>query len=710
MPSRRLTAQTTGGAAVCVAMLAWSAFAIEPVSTESDLLADIPRVSAVSGFEQRLEQAPASVTLISRQLIEMSGAQNFVDIFRLVPGFQSYHVSNNRYGISYHGIGRKFPNQMEVMVDGRSVYESIFSTVNWGTLGIELVDIERIEIIRGSNAAAQGSNAFMGSVNIITRKPLQDSGLSLRSTVGDLGTRNASLRYNDSLGAVNYRVSLGYQHNHGFPAVPAKGRPHDNRELFHGTVSTIYTPTLRDTVELRLGYAEDRSAWAEGGSTPFSEGLFTSHFQAGNWIRSLDSGSELEVNLYHNRFKARNFIPLGPLYPLLGLDRATADLLTAVQPPPQSTVDLVAGMTGLDGSDALKLIGALNVEVSSGFGNLMSERYDVEIKHHYSLSPALRGAWGIGSRYERFDAAHPFGFNASVDEIYLRLFAHSEWQVNQWLTFNAGVMVEDTFVGALVSPRVSTNIAIDQRNFLRFGYAQGNRAPSLLEANEKSIASVNGLVFDILRLSDPNLHEERLESFEVAYLFRSAEADFNFDLRLFDERVSDVIDDLREPNQPPTSLFDNYLRRFENNGYWQLTGAELQLDAQVTPSTFVRLHYTNTDMDSHMLRQRLPAPVFMNRDDRMARHNAGLLIGQRLTDAWSVSALTYYQSGLRWEDGNRIESFTRVDAQLAYKFVLGSSTGSVKLVAQNLGSTYAEFDTHNLFETRMFLAVEVTLP
>ncbi|MFA5493228.1 MAG: TonB-dependent receptor plug domain-containing protein [Porticoccaceae bacterium] len=710
MPSRRLTAQTTRGAAAWLAVLAGPAFAAEPMSTENDLLADIPRVSAVSGFEQRLEQAPASVTLISRQLIDMSGAQNFVDIFRLVPGFQSYHVSNNRYGISYHGIGREFPNQMEVMVDGRSVYESIFSTVNWGTLGIELADIERIEIIRGSNAAAQGSNAFMGSVNIVTRKPVQDSGLSLRSTVGDLGTRNASLRYNDSLGAMDYRVSLGYQHNHGFPTGGTEGRLNDNRELFHGNLSTIYTPTLRDTVELRLGYAEDRVAWDESSASQFSEGQFSSHFQAGRWTRSLDSGNELEVNLYHNRFKARNFVPHGPLYPLLGLDRATADLLTAVQPPPQPIIDLVTGMTGLDDANALKLIGALDVEVSSGFGNLMSERYDAEIKHHFSLSPSLRGAWGIGSRYERFKAAHPFGFNAEVDELYLRLFAHSEWQANRWLTFNGGVMVEDTFVGTLISPRGSANIAIDQRNFLRFGYAKGNRAPSLLEANEESIATVNGLVFAILRLSDPNLHEERLESFEAAYLFRSADADFNFDLRLFDERVSDVIDDLREPNEPPTSLFDNYLRRFENNGYWRFTGAELQLDAQVTDSTFVRFHYTNTDMDSRMLRQRLPVPVFMDRDNRMARHNAGLLVGQRLTDAWSASVFTYYQSGLRWDDGDMIDSFTRVDAQLAYRFALGSSTGALKLVAQNLGSNYAEFDTHNLFETRVFLSVEVTLP
>lgn len=711
MPPRLINTQSTLAATLLATTLAATNLASGQVSTESDLLGDIPLVNAVSGFAQRLEQAPASVTIIDRALIELSGAQNFVDIFRLVPGFQSYHVSHNRYGISYHGIGREFANQMEVMVDGRSVYETIFSTVNWGTLGIELADIDHIEIVRGSNAPMQGSNAFMGSVNIVTRRPVQDSGLSLRSTVGDLGTRNASLRYNDNLGAMDYRLSLGYQRSTGFPAVPEEGFLDDSRELFHGNARGTYTPTLQDTVEVHLGFAQDRAAWYEGSEpVPMSQAEFTSHFQSASWTRSLEADGEIEVRAYHNHLKARNFVPLGPFYPFLGLDRATANFLTAVTPTPQPIIDLVAGMTGLDDTNALALIGALNMEVSSGFGNLVSERYDLELKHSVTLSDGLRGAWGLGARRDGFEAAHPFGFNADVAENYWRAFAHGEWQATTWLTLNAGAMVEDTFVGTLFSPRVSANVALAPRHFLRFGYARGNRAPSLVEANEASIASVNGLVFDILRLSHPDLHEETLESFEIAYLFSGADPRWSFDLRLFDEKVSDVIDDIREPTTPPVSLFDKNLRRFENNGYWRFRGAEIQLNRQLTDSTFARLHYTNTDMDSRMLRERLPAPVWMDRDDRMARHSAGLLIGQQLSASWSLSLMTYHQSELRWEDGSATDSFTRVDAQLAWRFQVGPNDGTVKLVAQNLGSNYAEFDPTNQFETRIFLSAEVNLP
>src|SRR5690606_5895177 len=129
---------------------------------------------------------------------------------------------------------------------------------------------------------------------------------------------------------------------------------------------------------------------------------------------SLDRNNELELRLYHNHFQARNFVPLGPFYTQLGLDAATAAFLTAVTPTPQPVINLVSAMTGLGSSDALALIGAVNLEVSSCFGNMKSERYDAELKHIFTLTPPLRGAWGVGSRHESFSAAHPYGFNADA--------------------------------------------------------------------------------------------------------------------------------------------------------------------------------------------------------------------------------------------------------------------------------------------------------
>ena len=131
------------------------------VITEDDLFAEIDTISGVTHLQQDLQQVPAAVTIIDRRTIESSTAVDLLDIFRLVPGFQVYFHHANKPGVAYHAPGGEYSRRLEVKIDGRSVYEPLLSSVEWNTLGIELDDIEYIEVVRGSNSAADGSNAFL---------------------------------------------------------------------------------------------------------------------------------------------------------------------------------------------------------------------------------------------------------------------------------------------------------------------------------------------------------------------------------------------------------------------------------------------------------------------------------------------------------------------------------------------------------------------
>jgi len=56
-----------------------------------------------------------------------------------------------------------------VLVDGRSVYTPLASTVFWESQDVPLVDIERIEVISGAGGTLWGANAVNGVINVITR-------------------------------------------------------------------------------------------------------------------------------------------------------------------------------------------------------------------------------------------------------------------------------------------------------------------------------------------------------------------------------------------------------------------------------------------------------------------------------------------------------------------------------------------------------------
>ncbi|MEA2117149.1 ligand-gated channel protein [Halovibrio sp. HP20-50] len=130
-------------------------------------------VVTASGFEQQVANAPASISVISREELERGHYQNVTDALRDVPGVI---VTGGGGGDRGHDISiRGMPSQYTLMlVDGRP-QNSRESRPN-GSAGFEqdwlppLQAIERIEVVRGPMSTLYGSDAIGGVINVITRK------------------------------------------------------------------------------------------------------------------------------------------------------------------------------------------------------------------------------------------------------------------------------------------------------------------------------------------------------------------------------------------------------------------------------------------------------------------------------------------------------------------------------------------------------------
>lgn len=130
-------------------------------------------ISVASKSLMKQSEAPSIVTVITRSMIEALGCRSVAEALRDVPGFYTIDdgVTSN---IAVRGINAG-PNSwsriVKVMVDGHPVTD--YST--GGTfLGPELIPIEAVEsveIIRGAGSALYGANAFLGVINIVTKKP-----------------------------------------------------------------------------------------------------------------------------------------------------------------------------------------------------------------------------------------------------------------------------------------------------------------------------------------------------------------------------------------------------------------------------------------------------------------------------------------------------------------------------------------------------------
>ena len=177
--------------------------------TERDFLGDMPIVLSVSRLAQPLDETPGAVTILDRQFIRVSGARDVVDLLRLVPGFQTTNsYETDAPMATYHGRVDDWANRIQVLVDGRSVYSGFLSSsAGLGLQTLAIDDVDRIEVLRGSNSAAYGARAFLGVVNIVSRDVRETIGPAGGVTTGDNGVTDAGARIGWGDESEMYRIS-----------------------------------------------------------------------------------------------------------------------------------------------------------------------------------------------------------------------------------------------------------------------------------------------------------------------------------------------------------------------------------------------------------------------------------------------------------------------------------------------------------------------
>ena len=162
-------------------------------------------ITSASRKEQRAADVAAAVFVITADDIRRSGMTTLPDLLRLAPGVNVAQINANKWAVSVRGFNAMYANKLLVLVDGRSVYNRIFSGVLWDTTDLMLDDIERIEVIRGPGAAIWGANAVNGVINIVTKTAAATQGGLLRADAGGSGAQGA-VRYGGALGSGRYRV------------------------------------------------------------------------------------------------------------------------------------------------------------------------------------------------------------------------------------------------------------------------------------------------------------------------------------------------------------------------------------------------------------------------------------------------------------------------------------------------------------------------
>jgi iron complex outermembrane recepter protein len=142
------------------------------------------RIYSASKKIENVYESPSSLYVITQNDLLRMNVRHIADALRVVPGLQVAKISSNKWMVAARGFGEQFSNKLLVLVDGRPVYTTLFSGVLWNQQDIPIVDIEQIEIIRGSGATLWGANAVNGVINILTKRADDVSSTNISITSG----------------------------------------------------------------------------------------------------------------------------------------------------------------------------------------------------------------------------------------------------------------------------------------------------------------------------------------------------------------------------------------------------------------------------------------------------------------------------------------------------------------------------------------------
>lgn len=446
---------------------------------ESDFFAEMPVVLTVSRLAQPLDETPGAVTVIDRETIRRSGARELAELLRLVPGFVVSHFDGGaRPFVNYHGDYDAFARRIQVYVDGRSVYSGLaIGSSLYGMMGVVLDDIERIEVLRGSNSAAYGANAFLGVINVVTRHAEDVRGGRVAVNAGGQGVRDATARIGWGGEGGSYRLTLATRRDDGFD------RSYDDKRVDQAHFRADFQPTRVDELMLAAGLA--RFGWGmrgEPGILPDHTQVWRNAYAQLQWRHGLEQDGEIRVEAVADREEYDNFWP------------------------------------------ALRADG-------------VATRFNLNALHAFRPDACWRVVWGGEVRHEAIESPYMFVSEREQDSLLVRLFGNLEWRPGaDWLVNAGGLWERYDLTGAHFAPRLMVNYHLSPNHTLRIGSSRAYKVPSQLEVK----GDWWYLGFPQV-VATGQVEPERIDAHEIGYLGNFPAAGVNVDLRLFRERVASVV-------------------------------------------------------------------------------------------------------------------------------------------------------------------------
>ena len=512
-----------------------------PPAQEKSLFEDLPVVEAAALHAQSLEEAPASVTIITAGDLRKYGYRTLGEALASVRGV--YVTSDRIYhyvGVAGFSIPGDYNTRFLVMLNGHPLTDNIYNSNGFfgQDFGLDMDLIERIEFIRGPSSALYGSNGILANVNIVTKSPVDLDRFRLSTETGSFGENKVILSASQYLGkGANLLLSGSFFDNLGqdlyFPEFDSPqtnyGRSAglDGEQGYH-TFANLVWNDWNITAYFNNRKKKPPIAW---GNSVFDDSgsrvRDSRNFISATYTREIAGSRELRWQLYYDNYRYDD-----------RFDYARSD-------------------GGLDDIRTLNRGDWVGSEFT----------YRFPIPKLGDLTLGSQANFELRNLQEGIQAAPQFDLLSHVSEPdrSYALFAQQEWNLSpRWKAY-LGLRFDDSVnFGHFISPRLALVYRQSPKMVYKFIYGRPYRNPSTFERYYDDGG--------YSQLANPALQKETAHTFEVS-AERKLRPDLSLLVDFYQYRISNMISAVSLPGN---------VQQYVNGAEDHSTGIELELGGKLS--------------------------------------------------------------------------------------------------------------------------------
>ena len=218
--------------------------------------------------EESLQRAPLAISAFSGETLDRQGTQQVTDLQGAVPNLNIVQGrgSSNATNIYIRGVGQ--PDALQTFDPAVGVYvDDVYYARIRGTQ-FDLLDLERVEVLRGPQGTLYGKNTIGGALKLVSRRPGQEFRARGSVAVGDYGFFDVQAA---ASGPVSDNLAIGFSALHssrdGFVTNPVTGAEYNDKNTVAARVALAWDPAANVRIDVTADYSNDDAALTVGQAT-----------------------------------------------------------------------------------------------------------------------------------------------------------------------------------------------------------------------------------------------------------------------------------------------------------------------------------------------------------------------------------------------------------------------------------------------------------